>query len=247
MDSETLALGVVIAFIAAFTQAITGFGFALVYAPLLAVAWEVKPAVATTALLSVVVNVMVLLQVHGHVVTRRLPGLFLGYLVGVGPGLLVLEFVSGDVLEIIIGAVVLIATVLLYFQPAIDPSDDTLSIRMLAGAFSGASASSTGIGGPPVVLYLIGREPDVQRFRATLQVYFLPISIVTLTLIAAVGRVDGDVLTLGAVSVPFMLLGVLGGAWARRRISPETFRRIVVGLLIAMSLMLIAFALADAA
>lgn len=243
MDSETVALGTAIAFVAAFTQAITGFGFALVYAPLLALAWEVKPAVATTAVLSLAVNALVLLQVRGHVVTRRLPGLFLGYLIGVGPGLLVLEMVSGDVLEVVVGSVVLLATVALYFQPAIDASEDTLPVRMIAGAFSGASASSTGIGGPPVVLYMIGRERDVQRFRATLQAYFLPISIVTLALIALVGRVTGDVLTLAAFSLPLMVLGVLLGAWARSRISPELFRRLVVALLVAMSLMLISFTL----
>ena len=139
-----------------------------------------KPAVATTAVLSLVVNMLVLLQVRGHVTTHRLPGLFAGFLVGVGPGLLVLEYVSGDVLEIIVGAVRPGRTVLLYLQPQIDASEDTLPIRMLAGAASGASAASTGIGGPPVVLYMIGRENDMQRFRATLQAYFLPISIVTL-------------------------------------------------------------------
>ncbi|MEK7248364.1 MAG: sulfite exporter TauE/SafE family protein, partial [Chloroflexota bacterium] len=219
----------------------TGFGFALVYAPLLAVAWEVKPAVATTAVLSLVVNTLVLAQVRGHVTTHRLPGLFAGFLAGVVPGLLVLEYVSGDTLEIIVGAVVLVATVLLYLQPQIDASEDTLPIRMLAGAASGASAASTGIGGPPVVLYMIGRELDMQRFRATLQAYFLPSSIVTLALFAAVGRIDGDVLTLSAASVPMMVAGVLLGAWTRPRISPELFRRLVMALLVAMSALLIAF------
>jgi uncharacterized membrane protein YfcA len=241
LDSQTLTLGALIAFFAAATQSVTGFGFALVYAPLLAVAWTVKPAVATTALLSLVVNVLVLAQMRGHVRYERLPGLFAGYLIGVVPGLLVLEWVSGDVLEVIVGFVVLVATVLLYFQPAIDPSDDTLPIRMLAGAFSGASSSSTGIGGPPVVLYMIGRETDVQRFRATLLAYFLPISVVTLALFIAVGRIDGDVLTLGAASVPAILVGVALGAWLRTHIQPEVFRRIVLGLLVGMSVLLIAF------
>jgi hypothetical protein len=42
------------------TQSVTGFGFAMVSAPLLAVVWAVKPAVATTVLLSLFVNVFVL-------------------------------------------------------------------------------------------------------------------------------------------------------------------------------------------
>lgn len=196
---------------------------------------------ATTAVLSVFVNILVLLQVRGHVTTHRLPGLFAGFLAGVLPGLLVLEYVSGDTLEVIVGAVVIVATVLLYLQPQIDASEDTLPIRMLAGAASGASAASTGIGGPPVVLYMIGRELDMQRFRATLQAYFLPSSIVTLALFVALGHVDGDVLTLSAASAPVMVAGVLLGAWMRPRISPELFRRLVMALLVAMSVLLIAF------
>lgn len=241
MDAEVIVLAALIAFGAATTQSVTGFGFALVYAPLLAVAWEVKPAVATTASLSLVVNVLVLLQVRGHVTTGRLPGLYAGYLVGVGPGLLVLEYVSGDVLEVIVGGVVIVATLALYFQPSIDASEDTFPIRVLAGAVSGASASSTGIGGPPVVLYMIGREPDVQRFRVTLLAYFLPISVVTLGLFVAVGRIDGNVLLVSGASIPAIVAGVALGAWMRSWISAELFRRIVVALLVVMSALLIAF------
>ncbi len=166
MDTETVALGAVIAFVAAVTQSITGFAFALIYAPLLAIVWEVKPAVATTAVLSVCVNVLVLLQVHGHVATHRLPGLFLGYLVGVGPGVLILQLVSGDVLEVIIGTFVLVATALLYFQPSIDASEDTLPIRMIAGAGSGVSAGATGIGGPPVVLLPADKHRHADAVRS---------------------------------------------------------------------------------
>lgn len=243
MDTQTVALGVVIAFAAAATQSVTGFGFAMILAPLLAVAWAVKPAVATTATLSLLVNILVLAQVRGHVVHRRLPGLYAGYLAGAGPGLLILEKVSGDVLEVIVGGVVLAATVLLYIQPEIDASEDTLPVRVAAGALSGAAGTATSIGGPPVVLYMIGREADLQRFRATLLAYFLPASVVTLLLLAAVGRVNGDVLVMSGASVPAVLVGVAIGAWLRAHIQGEVFRRLVMGLLVVMSVLLIAFTL----
>ena len=241
MDTQTLILAALIAFFAASTQAVTGFGFALIYAPLLAVAWEVKPAVPTTAMLSLLVNVLVLAQVRGHVNYGRLPGMYLGYAIGVVPGLIVLGSVSGDALRLIVAAVVLTATIVLYAAPAIDAGRDSLAARVVAGAFSGASASSTGIGGPPVVLYMLGREKDVQRFRATLLAYFMPMSIVTLSLLAAVGRVNNDVLTVAAVSVPAVIAGVVLGSWARQHVHPEVFRRVVMALLVGMSTLLIVF------
>jgi uncharacterized membrane protein YfcA len=211
---------------------------------LFALAWEPKPAVAATVVLSVVVNLLVLLQVHGHVNYGRLPGLYAGYLVGAVPGLLFLEVVSGEALQITLGIVVIVATIILYARPTIDAGHDSLLGRMAAGAASGASATATGIGGPPVVLYLLGRELEVQRFRATLQAYFLPISIVTLTLFVVVGRIDEDVLIAAAVATPAIFAGVILGAWLRGHIQAEFFRRIVVGLLVVMSIAVIGFALA---
>jgi uncharacterized membrane protein YfcA len=203
--------------------------------------------VAVTVVLSVVVNVLVLLQVRGHVTYGRLPGMYAGYLLGAGPGLLFLEVVSGEALQITLGVAVIVATAVLYFRPAIDPGHDSMLARVAAGAASGASAASTSIGGPPVVLYLLGRELDVQRFRATLQAYFLPISLVTLGLFVAVGRITEDVLTAVSVATPAIVIGVLAGAWLGRHIQAELFRRLVVGMLVLMSVLVIAFAVADAA
>ncbi|HEY8766795.1 MAG TPA: hypothetical protein VIP09_05990 [Dehalococcoidia bacterium] len=59
MHLQTVLPGALIALLVAMTQSVTGFGFAMVSAPLLAVVWAVKPAVATM-LLSLFVNVFVL-------------------------------------------------------------------------------------------------------------------------------------------------------------------------------------------
>ncbi len=111
----------------------------------------------------------------------------------------------------------------------------------MAGAISGASGSATSIGALPVVLYLLGREPDIHRFRATLLAFFLPASVVTLALFIFIGRVDSDVLTVGAAGVPAIVAGVIIGVWARGHVEAELFRRLVVGLLVCVSVLVIAF------
>lgn len=243
MDAETLIAGAVIAFVAAVAQSVTGFGFALVMMPLLAIAWDVKLAVATSVILGVLLNVVMLTQLRGHVAGRRLPGIFLGYAFGFIPGLIFLDRVNGDVLQITVGAVVIIATIALYFQPAVDPENDSPAGGVLAGMFSGASSSATSIGGPPVVLYLFGRE-EMDRFRATLMAFFLPSSLITLTAFIVVGRITGDVLTESAVAAPFIVAGVFAGAWLRAYIDAALFRRLVVVTLVVTSAAIIAFTLA---
>jgi len=239
VDAEILIAAIAIAFAAAACQSVTGFGFALVMTPLLAVAWDVKPAVATTQLLSLLVNVFVLAQVREHVSYERLPALYFGFLLGVVPGLLFLDRVDGDVLQITLGVVVILATAVLYFQPSIGGGSDSLRLRIGVGAVSGASGAATSMGGPPVVLYLLGRE-TVSRFRATLLAYFFPSSIITLLAFVAVGRITDDVLVVGAASAPAIIAGVYAGAWLRHVIDAGVFRRLVVALLVVMSGLIIA-------
>ncbi len=118
---------------------------------------------------------------------------------------------------------------------------DSLAGRALAGAISGGGGSATSIGAPLVVLYLLGREPDIQRFRATLLAFFLSASVVTLALFIFIGRVDSDVLTVGAAGVPAIVAGVITGGWPRGHVEAEFFRCLVVGLLVCVSVLVIAF------
>ena len=236
MTAETLAAGIAIAFLAAVCQSVTGFGFALVMTPLLALAWEVKPAVATSILLGTVVLFPLLGEVRGHVSLPRVSTLFAGFVVGVPPGVFLLERLDADTLRLVVAGAAILGGLLLYFSPALASGDDSLLLRLTAGAISGAIGSSTSMGGPPIVLYLLGREREIERFRATLVAFFLPASGLTLVAFAIVGQITGDVLLLSAAALPAMAVGLGAGAWLRRHLDAQRFRAVVVGVLIATSL-----------
>ncbi len=236
MSAEIIIFAVVVAFAAATVQSVTGFGFSLTLVPLLAVAWEPKEAVPVAVLLSLATNVALLTDVRGEVTVRRLPGLYLGLLVGVPLGVLFLERVDADTLQITVGAVVFAATILLYAQPSIDAGHDAFALRFGAGALGGALGGATSMGGPPVVLYLLGREKQIDRYRATILAYFLPSGIYALTVLVIVGRVNVDTLTIAGAALPAVIAGILTGGWLRTHLNPERFRRAVVGVLIVTSI-----------
>ena len=242
MSTEVLILGAAIAFAAAACQSVTGFGFALVMAPLLTVAWDVKPAIATSVILGLVLNVLLLLEVRGHVSVPRASGLVAGYALGMPFGLLLLERAGGSELQILVAACVIIATVLLYFQPEIDPEDDGLGIRLGVGAISGVTGASTSIGGPPAVLYLLGREREIRAFRATLLAFFLPTSLLATAAFVVVGRITDDVLLMTAVCTLPLVAGAFLGVRLRQRLDPQRFRAVVMAVLIATSAAIIVFA-----
>jgi uncharacterized membrane protein YfcA len=127
------------------------------------------------------------------------------------------------------------ASVLLYFAPAIGRGKDRLSYRLLAGTASGGTGSSTSLSGPPVVLYLLGREPDAASFRATLVVYFLIASTLRLVAFIVFGQINNDVLLMSSLAVPAMALGLVAGVWLRRHLDGERFRGAVLAILVATS------------
>ena len=187
MTAEILVAGVAIAFLAAACYAVTGFGFALVMTPLLAITWDVKSAVATSVVLSTVALLPLLVGARAHVPISRVTVLVIGSFAGIPLGVVILEALDADALQALVASTVIIAALLLYFRPTVAGGADSGSRQLGTGFVSGVVGGSTSMGGPPIVLYLIGREPDVAAFRATLLAFFLPGSVLQIALLAGVG------------------------------------------------------------
>jgi uncharacterized protein len=224
-----------IAFLAAACYAVTGFGFALVMTPLLAVIWDVKSAVVTSVVLSTVALLPLLVEARAHVPVQRALVLVLGSFAGIPLGVVVLQELESDALQVLVAATVIVAALLLYFRPVVEPGPDTRTAQLATGFVSGVVGGSTSMGGPPIVLYLLGRERKIAPFRATLLAFFLPGSVLQIAILAGVGRITGDVLLLVAAALPAVGLGLLAGAWLRRRVEAERFRAIVVAVLVLTS------------
>jgi uncharacterized membrane protein YfcA len=240
LTAEILAAGILIAFFAAACYAVSGFGFALVMTPLLTIAWEVKPAIAASVILSTLALIPLLIDARGHVHLPRVGTLTLASLAGIPVGLVLLERLDGDTLTLIIAVTVIASSLLLYFAPQIGGERDTTAGRVASGFIGGALGASTSMGGPPVVLYLISRVREVGPFRATLIAYFLPGNILTIIGLLAVGLITGDVLLLCAAAAPAVALGLVAGTAFRQRIPAERFRIFVLGLLAVTSTVVVA-------
>lgn len=244
MSFEILALAVAIAFLASFVMSTTGFGFALTMAPLLTLAWNVKEAVAASILLSLMNQGPLIFEVRAHVVPKRVLVLLLGFAAGAPLGLYVFDALDADALTVLVASVVIVASVIMYIAPRVEiPDQHATPLGLVAGALSGAIGASTSLSGPPVVIYLLARHPEMESFRATILSYFLPAGIVTATAFAVLGRITGDVLLVAGASVPAMVLGMLFGMWVRRRLDSERFRLVVLAVLIVSSIAVMASAL----
>ncbi len=239
MSTEVLIAGVAIAFVAAACYSVTGFGFALVLTPILAVIWDVKPTVVTSEFLSTAGLIPLLLEARGHVPVKRVSVLFLASLAGIPAGVFLLERLNADAIQVMVAVMVVVASVLLYLSPEAAGARDTTLGRSIAGFLGGALGSATSMGGPPVVLYLLGRERDAAVFRATLIAFFLPGNLITLVAFALVGQITNDVLVMSGAALPAVALGLAFGVWLRRHVQAERFRTLVVAVLLASSVVVL--------
>jgi uncharacterized protein len=103
------------------------------------------------------------------------------------------------------------------------------------GAFSGTMLGATGIGGPPVILYLMSGPDPLDVTRANLTLYVALISIIGLAMLATRGLLNRDTLTGALILAPLFFLGVVAGGRAFARFSDRRFRQFTLVFLLLVS------------
>jgi len=236
LTGPVIAGAVGVAFLAAGTQSLTGFGFALVMVPLLSLFWDVKLAVATSVLLGTVAILPLTVEVRRRIRPWKVAPLVLGSLLGIPAGIVILDRIEPAGLKILVAAVVIAASLIVYFAPRVRLGGSGLGTPLLAGMLSGMLRTSTSMGGPPAVLYMLSREREIEEFRSTLLAFFLPSSVLTVVGLAIVGRMTPDVLGTSGAALPALAVGLLAGAWLRSREQQEVFRTVVLAVLVLTSI-----------
>jgi uncharacterized membrane protein YfcA len=231
-----MAVAALAAFVGAFVQSATGFGFALVLGPALFAVLEPVQAVTALLALGLVLNVLVLLERFqaGFVDWRSLMPVLVSAIPGLALGVLLLNALSKEALQVGVGvAVILAAAWQLHDRRRAGRPTLRRSAAVVAGFVSGTLTTSISITGPPVVLWLEARGVSAEEFRSTLAASFMAFNLAGIAVLVATegaGALDvGFVLPLLAL----VLAGHMLGAWAFRRLDRERFFVVVLLLVVA--------------
>ena len=84
-----------------------------------------------------------------------------------------------------------------------------------------------GMQGPPVVLYLINSEPDKNHYMGMIQTYAVLTNVIMLVTRACNGYLTTAVGTTYLYSITGLVVGVLAGNWAFKRLPDKLFAYIV--------------------
>ncbi|KYZ77815.1 hypothetical protein AXX12_17285 [Anaerosporomusa subterranea] len=231
MITTTLFSVFAITAFASFLQTITGFGYALAAAPLLAFFMDPKDAVMIVLATGVITKVMLLLgaKVEGHF--ADIAPLFLASLAGALPGAYIITSISADALKAFIGVTLLVTTCAMCANYTVRVTRPRLA-ENLVGMVSGFLGATTSLSGPPLVLYYLNEKTEKERLRANLTRYFLLGNLATLLLSYGFGTLQpASLLMPVVVSIPAVAFGVWLGEKLFNRLNPQVFRRIAIGVI----------------
>jgi len=244
-DSATLAMVTVGALVAGFTTGFAGFGTGLVASGFwfhVLPAGMVPPLVALASVAGQIVGVVTVRKAFNW---ARLMPFLIGAAVGIPLGVAALAAVSPFWLKMSAGA----------FLVAYSAFQLLARRRREIGAWGGRWADgAVGVGGgflggfaglsaplPVMWLQLRGGPPDSQR------AVYQPFNLIVLALASAAmgldGQITADVLWIALFALPVTLAGAWIGARLYGAVSPRTFQRLVLLLLLVSGAILVAQAL----
>ena len=218
--------------VAGLMRGYSGFGTAVILAPVYSLLWGPRAGVPVMLLMELVVSVQQLPSALNEADRRVVLPLGGAAAVATPLGAWILFTVDGEALRRFIGGFVLVFGLLLMSGWRYHGSRP-LGLNIAIGTLAGLLKGSTGMSGPPVILYLLAGLEEAKRHRANLIMFFATIAIVSVIAPVLGGLVDMTALVRLAVMLPLMAVSVPMGARLFHVIPVRLYRPFAMGVLLA--------------
>jgi len=177
--NATTLFVLLIVFFATLIRSAFGFGEALLAVPLLALCIPLNVAAPLVVLVSITIAAIVVVQDWKMIHLRSTGWLFLSTLLGIPLGLLLLTSSHQRLVKAALGLILIaFSAYSLAGRAPLELKQDHRGWLFACGFFAGVLGGAYGMNGPPLVIYGAMRRWSARHFRATLQGYFLPASII---------------------------------------------------------------------
>lgn len=236
---ELLFIAIIVA-LATFTQAVTGFGLALVSMPLLVGMIGIRQAAPLIALVGIASQLIMIARYRQRVVWGDIRELAVGSVIGIPLGVLALTTINETLVTLILGLVIL--AYVAYALTAANRPPPRLKggpVAYGAGLTGGLLTGAYNSGGPPLVIYGSARRWSPLTFKGNIQALLVVHSITAIISHSVAGNMTRSVLELFAVMVPVLVMATLAGFVLDQVINPRRFHQLVLLLLTVLGLRLI--------
>src|SRR6185437_3681030 len=235
-----IILILIISFIASLVRSTLGFGESLVAVPLFLLFLPVEVAVPLSVMLSIVIALIVVIQDHKEIHFNSAKWLIFYAILGIPIGIIILIYGSEFFIKIGLGTlIILYALYTLFAKNNKQLKRDSMLWLCVCGFLSGVLGGAYGLNGPPLVVYGNVRRWSPKRFRATLQAYFLPASLIAVIGYYAKGLITIQVHEYFLTSLITAIPAIFLGRYLNHRLKDGSFFKYVYGGLVIIGVMLI--------
>jgi len=231
---------VLILFMATLIRSAFGFGEALVAVPLLAFCIPLNVAAPLTVLLSITIAAIVVVQDWKKIHLESTGWLVFSTLFGIPLGLLLLTSSYQRLVKAVLGVVIILFSLYsLVGRTPLELKRDSRGWLFACGFSAGILGGAYGMNGPPLVIYGAMRRWSAQHFRATLQGYFLPASLIGMAGYWLAGLWVPAVTHYYLLSLPLAVIAVFLGRAINHRLHGDTFLKYIYIALAGIGALLI--------
>ena len=214
-----------------------GFGYAMISIPLLSLVLAPKTAVPLSLFMGLGISCYLVISSYKDIKIKQILYLLIGSAIGVPFGVFILKNISPEILKIAINLIIIASAIILFFKKGKNIlSVNTKLITILVGFLSGLLGGSTGISGPPVILYGLNQKWDKNAFRGNLLTYFAIWGIYTNIGYFLIGMVD--IVTFFKYIIPSsigLIFGAISGKVLCKIIPQKKYYKICWILIIALA------------
>ena len=213
----------------------------MIAVPLLALSIPLEVAAPLAVLISITVAAIVVVQDWKKIHLHTTAWLVVPTLFGIPLGLLLLTSSHQRFVKAALGAVIIAFSIYsLIGRAPLELKRDSKPWLLICGFLAGVLGGAYGMNGPPLVIYGAMRRWSAQYFRATLQGYFLPASLIGMAGYWLAGLWVHAVTHYYLLSLPVTLLGIFLGRVINHRMHGEAFLKyIYIGLIGIGTLLLV--------
>ncbi|MHC1567161.1 MAG: sulfite exporter TauE/SafE family protein [Candidatus Syntropharchaeia archaeon] len=225
---DALALGFIVIFVAFFIRTLTGFGSALIAVPLLSVIFSPKIVIPFLLVYECLISLLLIFSDRTSVEIKRMVPMIASGIAGIPLGTYILVSLDVSHLRIFIGITVVIFSFLLLRRKIAFKKEKLASI--IAGTISGIFGGSTGINGPPIVIFLANQGWKKDFFRKGIIIYLTIVDLFLFTSFSFAGLITEKVLYFDLIFFPAIFLGFISGKKLFLKIEENSFEKIVIAV-----------------
>ena len=227
MTIDATAIAVLsVLFLSALSRSTFGFGDALIAMPPLTMLIGIKMAAPLVALMSATIAASIVFQDWRRIHVKSAAWLIASSFVGIPVGLVFLTRVDEQTVKVVLAVLIIGFSTYSLLKPrlfAVATDKSACLFGFAAGVFGGAY----NVHGPPLVIYGTLRQWSAEHFRATLQGYFLPASLLVLCGHGLAGLWNPILFLYFGLSIPGVLFGIVLGRKLNQRLNHRLFLRYV--------------------